>query len=1183
MNRTPEKSSGGGGPLITPNSSQSDSQSYSQSFPFSPDFNSPPEAFFNIAPGVMALIIPKLERLLSKKNLRKTEHELIKKRAINKNQLVDEEFVNAIWEFVIKEVPEDLINPTDEIQLKNSIRRKILRAYNSIQKKLVKMRKQDNKDLIPVESLLYNIVAQPPEDRGGMRDVGSNKYLYTVQIKRGDSEVTMDSTSIDRIQNFDTNIREQLATRSSHEDNEALISKLNEHEMRVSCFDGDHDADSGIITLSKSMLETWDSGKSVPLPEKVHIPALDVKKIHHNIDEIITEMERLLTNAGIQFAPEEVKKFLWEQVDPTLLRSLQVTQLEEDSVILKNCVHDSSKYMLLTLFDTFAGAIDRGSRKVYDFERIPFSIYNKFRIYGVNVTLISGMGEEYYIITQMKSPRWGKGNSFFTVSHINGGGISQKDAVEIVNARLLAAGLPSSGIQARNESDEEECESSRKSKSIVDPLNPRFTSLCEVIMSDAEFNSGFELLKEETKDEFEKMMLSLEDRYTTKKFRDNSPTSWHYILAYFSYKGMGDESAAAVAFDSAAFNLFKEKLKFYIQSNGDSELAQRISKCQEGLRRKGNEFEDDELRTLLIQFNKFLEKHQPVTIDQITSTLDTYISKVNRANYLCGLMPKPISTLLTSRVGINFSGSSEIPEEAKRMQEKIRGLNHLVVEKGAHIEEEGLEILRKVFMEDVLEYIEKRNKERPESLFLKLIYQLEVIQSRIQSWDSDARGWINRSIKKYREIIAEVQTEEERKKAMLESSEINENISRLLDLGGVAGDICGEMDDYGEDNILAFVRVTGTSRTRNFSIPSYDDESLELVMEINDKLIQEIDLYNFELEEDSDLRLSLCEKSGKIRFKPSIEFLLNLWKHMKETEKINYVNLNGESIGIDNFFIQLLTKRIQSKYGEIDGEKLGRILTSLPKEFGTNFGGGTGHYESEKDKQIRKEIAREWLMQEKEQQEKARGAFEGGVFEGEGVESFMETEDNDSKNKDEIPVAEEMEIIDQINELKRKLTEQQQNLMQQEQHQQQLQQQAPSNLEKVQSTSLDTVKPKKPKKSMFSRLFGSSENAQGSSDNQLNEGGGGASMSSSAIESKEKPKPWFGRLRDVFSRKGGKGGKKINRRTIKKNNSKLMKKSQKRKTIKKNNSKLMKKSKKRKTIKKHKSKSIKKLTRRYKK
>ena len=1130
----------------------------------SPNIYSPPETFSGIDPELRALILPELERLLSKKKIMEMLEKGIELIGEKEGE-VNEQFVNHFWELVIGNLDAKDIKLTDEVQLKASIRRKIARAYNSIQMRKERLRKEDNKQLIPVESLLYDIVTQPSEERGAMKDDGQNKYTYIVQIKKGDGEEIADESSspIDKIQTFDTNIKNQLLKLKHANEGKyvKLISELNEHEISVSCFDGDHDANSGIITLSRTMLEEWDNKRYTAFDGK--IPGLDVKKIHREIKLHITEMERLLTNAGIHFAPEEVKNFVWEQVDPTLLRNLQVTKLGDDSIIFKNCVHDSSKYMLLTLFDTFAGAIDRGSRKVYGFERIPFSIYN-FEIYGVNVILISGMEEDYYIITQMKSDRWRQENSFFTVSHIIGGGISQKDAVEIVNMRLEAASLPPSGIQARNEGDEEDCESSSKPSSIGN----RFSSLCEVIMSTDEFfTRGFELLKQKRVNDFKAIMDEFNKKYDAKKFRENVPTSWHYILAYFSYKGMGDESAAAVAFDSSALEHFKKNLTSYIEANEaneDSNLALRIRKCQEGLGRKGYEFEDTQLISLLTQFEKYLQHNPSATIDQITSTLDTYISGVNRANYLSGFITKPISTLLTSRVGINFSGSSEIPEEAKRMQEKIRGLNHLVLEKEDEGQGKGLQILRKVFMEDVLEHIQTR---KSESLFLQLISQLGVIERRIQSWDIDARGWIARSIEKYREMIAEGVQSEEAMKSYLESSEINENISRLLDLGGIAGDICGEMDDYGEDSILEFVKVTGTSRTRNFSIPSYDDESLELELNVSNKLREEIDLYNFEVGDDSDLRLELCEKSGKIRFKPSIEFLLNLWKvtkKRKEEIQYVYVNSSGVNIPIDNFFIQLLIKRIQSKYGEIDEGKLFEILSKLPEFFDRNFGGGI--YETPQDKATREEMRKKLLDEElnsakqafTSEVEQVNGGGGGGLVINSTEAEKLAAQGLDSgRGGVAFNPEEESSVYN------------------------------PMHVEKIPEESAGNA----PKKRKYEKKSAPQEAPQEAPPAPQE-----AQEAPPAPQPAAQPvlEPWYKRLRlrNPFSRKGGKGGKKINRKTIKKNNSKLMKKSQKRKTIKKRNSKSQKrktikkrnsKSKKRKTIKKHKSKSMKKLTRRYKK
>ena len=488
MNTTPEK--GGGGPNADHtechtectiagcrlcNSEGEGSPPESLEGSFSPDFFTPNkeilESFSDIDSEIINYLLFKLEMYLSKKNFRQTE-KIFGEATIDCIN-IKTEFVNAIWSQVLEELKKErkidysLLSVNKnfdkfEQEMKKSITRKIFRSNNSTRKNCKKYKEQLQMRMhimdfdsgpVPVESDLFDIVTN--DDRGQYQEY-MNKFRYKFQ--------EFESSFIPKITTFNTNVKEQLEAlaRRETEKYDVLIKKLLELKARISCFDGDHDADDGIITLARSMLENWDESHNVSFPNDVYIPPLNVKRIHREMNEAINEMEKLLTEAGIKFAPEEVKNFVWEEVDSQVLRGLQTS----DSEILKNCVHDSGKYVLLTLFDTFAGDIDRGSRKVYHYERIPFSTYD-FQIYGVNVRLISGSNQEYYIITQMKSARWGQDNSFFTVSRISGGGISQKDAVEIVNARLENAGFLSSGIKARNEDDEDDCESSSNSTSKI--------------------------------------------------------------------------------------------------------------------------------------------------------------------------------------------------------------------------------------------------------------------------------------------------------------------------------------------------------------------------------------------------------------------------------------------------------------------------------------------------------------------------------------------------------------------------------------------------------------------------------------------------------------------------------------------------------------------------------------------
>jgi hypothetical protein len=1196
-------SASSGPPLESQPESQPESPPKSpEKFPesFSPDFFSPIQQISGLFPDIDSKLIDnlldKLKMYLSKENFRKTVDNFGE--ATTDGLHISRDFVDSIWNAVLEELRKERREEYDlllanekfnefEEAMKASIIRKIFRSNISIRKKLNKkpqpmmmeIMEVDVLGPVPVESELFDIVTN--NYRGNCQENG-NEFSYHFQ---DDSQV-FSSSLIPKITTLTTDVIAQLEHLKTvdREHYNTLIDQLRELKAKISCFDGDHDSDLAIITLARSMLKMWNEDKQFLEADKVRIPALNVTRIHREMDEAINEMEKLLTESGIQFAPEQVRNFVWEDVHSQLLRDLQTSS----SGVLKNCVHDSGKYVLLTLFDTFAADIDRGSRQVYDFERIPFSRYD-FEIYGVNVTLISGENEEYYIITQMKSPKWGEENSFFTVSHISRGGISQKDAVDIVNSRLLAAGFQPSGIQARNQGDEDDCESS--SKSIVDWTNPRFTSLCEVIMPDDEFKSALEgglITFTETKEEhdFKKIFTQFNEQHNVKKFGKNAPTSWHYILAYFSEKGMGDESAAKVDNDQKAFDKFKENLRKTFQE-GNTVLNKRISKCQEGLKKKGYEFEDVELRELLNKLNNYLQSYPDATIEQITSTLDTYISGVNRANYLCGLIRRPISTCLTGRLGINLFECSETPDFVIRMQEQIRGLNFLVVEKevqGQDSEQrpgKGLEILKKVFKEDVLKRISEKNKEYPESLFLQLIYDLEVIEKRIETWETDANEWLTKATQKYREakeaiaqmkssmeegVDRELQREiMEEMQNYLESSIANVDISRLLNLASIAEDICDEMDDYGGDseNFLSFVRVFGTSRTRQISIPSYDNESLELVITSSDEdLKKAIAIYNFEVgDEDSELTLKLCEKTNKITFKPSIEFLLKLWKEMKKRQEgIQYVNSSGETLLIDNFFIQLLSKRIQSKYGKIPEGDLIKILSKLPESFDRNFGGGID--ETPEDKKNREQMHQKHL---EEELNFAKQAFTSEVEQVNGGGGGGPISANDIRIRAAAQQLAEQQLAAQgldsgrggvaFNPAERAAEE---SLVYNPMHVEKIPKESEGNPQKKRKYEKKSAPPAAPPAPQ--------------------EAPPAPQEAPPAPQPAAQPvlEPWYKRLRNAFSRKGG---KKINRKTIKKNNSKLMKKSQKRKTIKKRNSK----SKKRKTIKKHKSKSIKKLTRRYKK
>ena len=232
------------------------------------------------------------------------------------------------------------------------------------------------------------------------------------------------------------------------------------------------------------------------------------------------------------------------------------------------------------------------------------------------------------------------------------------------------------------------------------------------------------------------------------------------------------------------------------------------------------------------------------------------------------------------------------------------------------------------------------------------------------------------------------------------------------------------------------------------------------------------------------------------------------------------------------------------------------VLNSIPKYFDTIFGGGTS--ETDEDRGFRGEMRKQLLIEEIKQKGKAFTQGDGQGNSG-GSSEFMET-DNSSLNSlvsAASTVAKDMEISDAKDM-------------------------------KISDARDMEISQEGRRTDSEEEIILQKRKGLPVPHNQLHESGGGASISSSAINIHEQPgerETWLGRLRSKlpklpgFLRKSKKGGKKINKKTIKKNNSKIIKKSQKRKTIKKNNSK----SKKRKTIKKHKSKSMKKLTRRYKK